>query len=327
MKLSIIIPVHNGERYLKQMFQCLAAQTDRDYEAIFVNDGSSDQTDARFYDMKAKYRQVSAVLYSFEQNQGVSAARNFGIERATGELISFCDVDDLIPSCYVEFIRESFHRAELDVVLWRFVRCRPTVSAPAQEVGPLRFSLLDKRETMKNYLFKKLVCGCWCWCGRVEFVKTNHIYYDTNAHYGEDLNFLWKMLVSANTIGFIDNVLYYYLIQNGSAMSRFDERRLEGYRLAIDFTDDVRKKCPDFAPLYEKYEGPRILWSLAWQGAVQLGRDEFEKYFKGYPLKQAMDVLVAYPQKSVRMTAKLYTYSPWLFWRVMRLVGKLRFSY
>lgn len=321
MKLSIIIAVYNGERYLEQLFQCLDSQTCKDFEAIFVNDGSTDRVVDRFHELQERYEHVPAVLYSFATNQGVSVARNYGIEKATGELLSCCDADDLLPACYVEYILESFRREDMDAAFWRFMRCDPAKPIRHQ-VGPLRLSILEKNLTLTNFLYKKFVCGCWCWCCKTSTMKKNGLFYDTELRYGEDLNFVWKVMLAADTIGYINNVLYYYLMQPGSAMSRYDKQRRAPYFKTLELTAYVREKAPEFAPLYERYEWARMLWSLAWQAGVFLNQEQIDDFFDGLPLREAMQALRTFPMPVVRLTARLYLLSPKLFYRAMKIAGR-----
>ena len=99
MTISFIIPVYNGERYISACLYSLLKQTYTDWQAILINDGSTDnslsvlqsfaKSDSRF------------VVYS-QNNQGVAIARNRGIKEAQGEYISFLDIDDTLVSDFLE---------------------------------------------------------------------------------------------------------------------------------------------------------------------------------------------------------------------------------
>lgn len=325
MKLSIVIPVYNGAKYLEPLFHCLAEQTSQAYEAVFINDGSKDQTEETFRTLCERYPQVNAVLYS-QENQGVSAARNYGIKQAAGDMLTFCDVDDLIPPQYVDYILQAFEQTDAQLIFWAFLRCSDG-KAPTTEVGPLTFQTVRQQTACEKFLYKELISGCWSCAVRMDIVRAHGILYDTQTHYGEDLNFVWKLLLSCRAVCCIKNILYYYIIQSGSAMSKFDERRLEGYRVAAALNEFAREQCPEFAPLYEEYEAARILWSIAWQAAVRLPSYEtFKRYFEDVPIRQNMRALCDFPARSVRWTARLYLLSPALFYRLMRHAGKNKCS-
>jgi len=92
MKVSIIIPTYNRERYIGDAIDCVLSQTYNNIELIIVDDGSTDKTKSIVFSYKKKHKDIK---YIFQKNQGVAAARNNGMKRAKGELIAFLDSDDL----------------------------------------------------------------------------------------------------------------------------------------------------------------------------------------------------------------------------------------
>ena len=88
-KVSVIIPVYNGEKYVAQAIESALSQTYNNVEIIVINDGSTDNS----YNKIKPY--LSSVKYIYQENKGAAVARNTGIENSTGELIGFLDADDL----------------------------------------------------------------------------------------------------------------------------------------------------------------------------------------------------------------------------------------
>ena len=97
--ISVIIPIYNAAPYLPEMLQSLLEQTERDLEILLINDGS---TDSSADICKAAAQEDVRIRYVFQQNAGVSAARNHALTLAKGEYIAFLDADDRIDPNYFE---------------------------------------------------------------------------------------------------------------------------------------------------------------------------------------------------------------------------------
>ena len=117
MEISVIVPVYNVEEYLDQCVQSIADQSFRDFEVIFVDDGSTDTSGKKCI---AWTQKDDRFRYFFQENQGLSAARNFGITQARGRYLAFIDSDDWIDYQYLELmfkaaIQENADMAECEV--------------------------------------------------------------------------------------------------------------------------------------------------------------------------------------------------------------------
>ena len=99
MLISVIVPVYNSAKTIKRLAKCLAAQTDEEYEVIFVNDGSTDETAVILKEFCADKKNFKIVT---TKNGGAGAARNAGIDKASGDYICFADSDDLVSPNYVK---------------------------------------------------------------------------------------------------------------------------------------------------------------------------------------------------------------------------------
>ncbi|MBQ3196317.1 MAG: glycosyltransferase family 2 protein [Clostridia bacterium] len=110
--ISVIIPVYNCEKYIERCIKSVIAQSFKDFELIVVNDGSTDNTEEicrRFHNADSRIR-----LFTVE-NSGVAAARNFGMEKANGDYISFMDGDDYVPENYLEELYKTVQGADVAV--------------------------------------------------------------------------------------------------------------------------------------------------------------------------------------------------------------------
>ena len=112
MKLSIIIPVYNTEKYLHRCVDSVLQQNMSDYELILVDDGSTDGSGKICDEYKEKDSRVKVI---HTQNQGVSKARNTGLELSSGEYIGFVDADDYIDADMYEKLIEASIDSNADV--------------------------------------------------------------------------------------------------------------------------------------------------------------------------------------------------------------------
>ena len=116
MKFSIIIPTYNYGKYLPRAIDSVLTQGHRDYEIIIVDDGSTDDTAeiARTYQDKS----TRNIDYVFQDNQGLSSARNHGVRRSSGEYLLFLDADDeLLPDALSLFVIALQQTANIDFVV------------------------------------------------------------------------------------------------------------------------------------------------------------------------------------------------------------------
>ena len=113
MKLSIIVPVYNVEKYLAQCLDSLVGQTVEDYEIIVVNDGSPDNSQRIIDDYAARY--PGLIVPMIKENGGLSSARNLGMNVAKGEFIGFVDSDDWVDETMYEKMLEAIERENADI--------------------------------------------------------------------------------------------------------------------------------------------------------------------------------------------------------------------
>lgn len=117
MKYSVIIPLYNKQKYITQTIRSVLNQTYKDYEVIVIDDGSTDDSFSKLKEM-----QDERLTIVRQNNQGVSVARNTGIERAQGEFVAFLDADDAWDDNYLETIDEltaQFSQCDIFVTAYR----------------------------------------------------------------------------------------------------------------------------------------------------------------------------------------------------------------
>ena len=117
--ISVIIPIYNAEKYLTMSLEALQNQTYKNFEALMINDGSSDNSEKIAAEFAAKDARFK--LFS-QQNHGGSASRNKGLELAQGEYIAFLDNDDIYAPVYLEVLLKNMQENNADMSCCSYIK-------------------------------------------------------------------------------------------------------------------------------------------------------------------------------------------------------------
>ena len=119
IKMSIIVPAYNAEKYLERCLDSLVNQdlSTKEYEVIVINDGSTDRTGAILHEYSNRYSYFHCITV---ENSGVSEARNYGCRKAKGKYFLFVDADDWIQSNVLQYVYDSLEKDELDILVMDF---------------------------------------------------------------------------------------------------------------------------------------------------------------------------------------------------------------
>lgn len=228
--MSFVIPVYNVEKYIPKTLNSLLFQTEKDFEIIVVDDGSTDNT----YQVAKEILQNSDFQnYKIlrKPNGGVSSARNVGIKEAKGKYIIFLDGDDYVAPELVEEILKVPPKL-VDVILWKYL----DVDESSNIVfNPFSENLLKEGINDSLYILERTLIerNFWIWIGSIAFSKEliiqNNLFYNEKHSVGEDQEFTYKCLIKAKRVLFIDKSLSYYLNRSTSASRKFSEKHFDVY--------------------------------------------------------------------------------------------------
>lgn len=254
MKVSVIVPVYNVAAYLGQCLDSLLAQTLRDIEIICVDDGSTDGSCRIIEEYAKKDRRIRAVHM---ENAGAGAARNKGMEWASGEYLHFCDPDDYVDDTILHKLYKAVAKNGADISLCRWTRFDDATGRdepPFQFAGGVR-KLLDAGKTVvqprevNEALFIMAGYGPVCKLFRRKFIEDKKLRFQ-EIRRTNDMCFVASALANANKIVFVDESLYHYRKGIKSATSTDSLAAsfctaLEGLkaRLVSDGLYETFKKC------------------------------------------------------------------------------------
>ena len=240
-KISIIVPCFNQAKYLDESLQSVLNQSFTDWECIIVNDGSTDITKVVSNDWIKK---DSRFKYVFQDNGGLSSARNLGIKKAESEFILPLDADDKIGENYLELAYQVFQEhKDLKVVY-----CEAKKFGDSDELWKLpEFSLYNL--SRKNMIFCSALFRKKDW----ELVGG----FDVNMIHGwEDWEFWISMLKNGGLVKKIESVQFYYRVKDVSMLKAMDAQKTketEEY-LSVKHADFFVEQLGSFSSLLRETE-------------------------------------------------------------------------
>lgn len=250
-KISVIIPVYNVEKYLQKCLDSVINQTYKNLEIICINDGSPDNS-GKILDEYAK--KDSRIIVIHQENAGVSAARNRGLEIATGEYIAFVDSDDwLKPECYELALNVLENDKEVDLVGYNadIINSRNDTNQDLQRnKNWFTLPFVGKFELSQKIAIR--MCGaCWIYLFKASIIKNNKLKF-SNYKFSEDFLFIFEYFAFVKNIYFLDKNLYNYNLAPYSAMTKYSSTQNPEY--ALDVYIEIFKEACKFYKKAEKID-------------------------------------------------------------------------
>lgn len=232
--VSVIIPAYNTESYIEAMLNCVINQTYRNLEIIIVDDGSIDSTPQIIDDFAQKDERILAIHI---KNNGVSNARNKGIELSHGKKIFFWDSDDIVELDTIEKVVEFSQNKNVESVLYSYSNRTNNVNSE-KHFSNLK-EIYEKEEILNELLphfigqtyqevndwikgksglrDNKEHTALWRIMLDSKIIKNNNLEFDKNLTLGEDTKFINEYFLYSNSVGFLDNCYYHLTIRNTGA--------------------------------------------------------------------------------------------------------------
>ena len=212
-KISVIVPVYNVEKYIRKCLESLVKQTLKEIEIIIVDDGSTDNS----VQIINEYMQNNEnIKYYKKENGGLSDARNYGMQFATGKYIAFLDSDDYIDVTTYEKMYEKAKKEDSDIVecnfYWNYGRKN---KKDIGEIYDNRKQMIEKdRVVAWNKLYKK------------ELLEKTKLKFPKGLRY-EDVEFFYKLVPNIQTVSFVKEPLIYYVQRKKSIINIQNEKNAD----------------------------------------------------------------------------------------------------
>lgn len=225
VKVSVIVPVYNSEKYLKRCIDSLINQTLTEMEFIIINDGSTDSSDSIIssYDDKR-------IKYFKRDNHGIGATRNYGIEHSSGEFIGFLDSDDYVESDMFEKMYNECVNNNLDITICDFYKESSNVEKiifddfGITDLNSKPNLLMDINLAPWNKLYRRSICS--------------GVLYPVGVKY-EDTPWVAKVMSRASRIGKLNECLYHYIVHNNSETTVVDNRVYDIFKITDILLSDL----------------------------------------------------------------------------------------
>lgn len=258
-KVSVIIAAYNSEKYIRQCIDSILSQTLQNFELIIVNDGSKDNTHSILEEYQAKDNRITVIE---QENLGAGVARNKGLEKASGEYLSFLDADDFFEPSMLEECTSILVHEKSDIAIysansynnetgetvwmpWSFKREYLPEKSPFQPIE------------MKQYLFNAFQNWPWNKMFRKSFIDKKHIRFQ-DVRRTNDMAFVCEALAKADLISVIDKPLANYRIRSE------EQQQATNHLYPLAFWDAFMetKRRLEQANLYQIYEQSFLNWVL-----------------------------------------------------------------
>lgn len=286
MKLSIIVPVYNVEKYLEKCLNSLVSQTldNDDYEIVIVNDGSPDNSQSIIDKFEAHYTNVVTLK---KENGGLSDARNYGLDRAKGKYVTFVDSDDYVDIHMYETMLKKAEQGDFDLVVCDFievydnhnVQCISRVKGDLLTSTDVRRAMVDFYPSAWNKIYKRELF--------------DEVRFKTGVWF-EDVECIYRLFPLIHSVGVVHEPFYYYIQRPGSISKSTDLRIfhcVDNWNGIVEYYDKKGYKN-EFGEeieycyvryLYATFLKASLKYDKAtYQKAMDLACEEVKKHFPNY---------------------------------------------
>lgn len=319
--ISIIVPVYNADMFLSQCINSIVQQQYASWECILVDDGSTDGSGRICDDWKQRDKRITVI---HQKNQGVSVARNRGIEGCNGEYICFIDADDWVEPLFLGEMLHSLQDAEI-VISGQIREYQLQRSAIYKPDSTATFELIpDSANTFVRLNSLFLLYALHGKLYRAELIKKYKIYFPVDCNYGEDLLFNYAYLNHVKKLSTVNGAYYHYRIGTDtlSTKLRIDQFETDYYQWKI--LKAFHERHGLFNKTAKLYLYDR-LWGIVYDGIFLYPR--FADRLSSAYLKAILQIEEI---KELRDYGKEFACSFWIKWAVLHrcsIIFRLYFFY
>lgn len=247
MKLSIIIPVYNVEKYIEDCLKSVYDGNLEDFEVICIDDKGKDESINIVKDYIKKNNISNLTIIEHEKNKGLSEARNTGINHALGKYVCFLDSDDMVNTNNLKLLVEEAIKEDLDIIEGKLEEISETniKITSGTERNVIQSTNVMDGDTYFATMYEKSLYFPMAWCRiyKLEYIKNSDYRFVPNLQF-EDEVFSPKVIINSNRIKYSNLPFYIYRRRDGSITTNIakSNKWLESYLKIIDNLSDFSKK-------------------------------------------------------------------------------------
>lgn len=237
--ISIIIPVYNTEKYLKECLDSVIAQTFSDWELIIVDDGSTDGSPQICEEYASRDERINVI---HKANGGFSSARNAGLDASKGDYLFFIDSDDIIrPNTLDHLFKNAIDNNCLISSACYIYSSVPTF--PTQK--NLKVYTIDSHHVISNVLYQKNNFDNCVWNKLIKFELFNDLQF--NDCWFEDLDIFYKLYNRANRIVVSNHITYFYRKHDASFIHSWNPGRIDIIQVVDRLVEYISTNIPSLS--------------------------------------------------------------------------------
>ena len=215
-KATIVLPVYNVEKYIKDCVESIINQTCKDFELIVVDDETKDKS----ITIAEELLSCSNIEYRIihRPNGGLAAARNTGIKAAKGDYICFVDSDDVVNPTYIETLMKDIETNHVSLAIANF-KWVTDEDKKVFDLSDEQGKLVDKKDFLFKILNRKVFNYFGCFMISRSYILEHELWFDETVFFGVDQAYMWRLMVEVPEYTYNKKVVYNYYERPGSIMT------------------------------------------------------------------------------------------------------------
>lgn len=252
IKVSVIVPVYNASQHVSKTLDSIISQDFDGFEIIVIDDGSTDESleiiNACFKNCSIPHEVIH------QENQGVSVARNIGIDKSQGDYLVFVDADDYVSENHLS----GLYNGKTDFSLTLYAKKE---GDKLTNLDTYSQDMISTYDFIKMELNMQITFNFFQLMYKADIIKDNNIRFTPGTVYGEDTEFAHKALNYGDEIAINNEVTYYYVQHPDSAIKTTEYRRFDIVKIFEGLAEFYRKNNkPEFADLIITSRIPRAIF-------------------------------------------------------------------